>query len=172
MQAPQNNEAMDKLLGKQVAKENEETEEEKENRDTEPCETMKGFLMKQSKKIAGEEGGNILGEMVGGLDYGLKFGKKLFKDTVGKAVPFNNLEKEFFALKNGILYWYVHERARKAKGSIIVKNIEAIEINPKNRMQITMIYEGKLYELESLDSKYNAEKWFNSLVMVKEMGDL
>ena len=35
-----------------------------------------------------------------------------------------------------------------------------------------MIYEGKLYKLESLDSKYNAEKWYNSLKMVKEMGDL
>ena len=118
-----------------MAKEQEVPEEEKENRDVEPDEMMRGFLMKESNKInSGEGEGNLISEMVGGLDYGLKFGAKLFKDTVGKAVPFNQLEKEFFALKNGILYWYTHERARKANGSIIVKNIEAIEINPKNRL--------------------------------------
>ena len=44
-------------------------------------------------------------------------------------------------------------------------------ISPKNPLEIVLLYTNKLYKLES-DSKYNAEKWFNSLKMVKEMGDL
>lgn len=89
--------------------------------------------MKQSQKLAKEGEGDLLKGLVSGIGDGLKFGAKLLKDTVGKAgLQLSKLEKQFFALKNGILYWYVHERARKAQGSIIVKNIEAMEILAKN----------------------------------------
>jgi len=72
---------------------------------------MRGFLMKQSNKInQGEDDGDLLKGLVGGIGDGLKFGigmgARFLKDTVGKAVPLNKLELEFFALKNGILYWY------------------------------------------------------------------
>ena len=96
----------------------------------------------------------------------------MLKDTIGKAVPISKLEKEYFALKNGILYWYPHERARKAKGQIIVRNIDALEINPKNKLEITLLYQKKMYRLQSLDTTQYALKWFNSLKMVKEMGDI
>ena len=52
-----------------------------------------------------------------------------------------------------------------------MKDVETIVISPKNPLEIVMLYSKKLYKLES-DSKYNAEKWFNSIKMVKEMGDL
>ena len=79
---------------------------------------------------------------------------------------------EYFALKNGILYWYPHERARKAKGQIIVRNIDALEINPKNKLEITLLYQKKMYRLQSLDTAQYALKWFNSIKMVKELGDI
>ena len=114
----------------------------------------------------------MISGVVGNIGDSLKFGAKILKNTVGKAVPINALEQSYFALKNGILYWYTHERARKALGSIIVKNIEAIEINQKNKMQVSLLYQDKLYKLESLESIYNAQKWYNSLKLVKEMGDI
>lgn len=112
---------------------------------------MKGFLMKQQSKVnSGDQ--NLLNGVVGGIGDGLKFGAKFLKDTVGKAVPISNFEKQFFALKNGILYWYAHQRARKALGNIIVKDIQAIEINPKNKKQISLLYDGKLFKLDSLSN--------------------
>lgn len=52
-----------------------------------------------------------------------------------------------------------------------MKDVDSLVINPKNPLEIVMLYSNKLYKLES-DSKYNAEKWYNSIKMVKEMGDL
>ena len=53
-----------------------------------------------------------------------------------------------------------------------MKNIEAMEIKDKNRKQISLLYEEKLYTLESLVSVYEAEKWYNSIKLIKDMGDL
>ena len=75
-------------------------------------------------------------------------------------------------MKNGILYWYSHERARKAAGQIVVKNIEAMEIKDKNRKQISLLYEEKLYTLESPVSEHEAQKWYNSIKLIQDMGDL
>lgn len=92
---------------------------------------------------------------------------------MGKAVPLNKLalDTEFFTIKNGTLYWSDNERSRKTKGQIILRDVDSLVISPKNPLEIVLLYSKKLYKLES-DSKYNAEKWFNSLKMVKEMGDL
>lgn len=114
----------------------------------------------------------MIQNVVGGIGDSLKFGARMLKDTVGKAVPISKLEKEYFALKNGVLYWYQNERARKAKGQIIVRNIDALEVNPKNKLEITLLYQKKVYKLQSLDTIWQAQKWFNSLKMVKELGDI
>ena len=47
-----------------------------------------------------------------------------------------------------------------------------MEIKDKNRKQISLLYEEKLYTLESLVSVYEAEKWYNSIKLIKDMGDL
>jgi hypothetical protein len=107
----------------------------------------------------GGEGNDLLGNVVGGL----KFGVNLVKDTVDK-------RKQFFALKNGILYWYAKEGARKAIGNIIVKNIEGIAISIKNKQEISFLYQNKLYYLTS-DASWEAQKWLNSLKFVKEMSN-
>lgn len=109
---------------------------------------------------------------MGGIGDGLRFGARMLADTVGKAVPISRLQKEYFALKNGVLYWYQNERARRAKGQIVVRNIEAIEINAKNPLEISLLTRGKLYRLQSLDTKWYAQKWYNSLKLIKDMGDL
>ena len=108
------------------------------NKDVEPDESMKGYLNKYTKQIndGASNDKNILKDVVGGVGGGLKLGASILKDTIGKAVPLSKLEKQFFALKNGYLYWYQNEKAKRAQGSIIVKNIEAIEISSKNKMQI------------------------------------
>lgn len=102
--------------------------------------------------------------------------------TVGKAVPVDKLVEgvkdglqmgsEYFALKNGVLYWYQNQKSRKSKGSIIVKDIIALEINPKNKLEINIMYQDKLYKLQSPETYHYAEKWLNSLQMIKDMGDL
>ena len=129
---------------------------------------MKGFLTKQKINLAENANNDIIGNVVGSL----KFGASILRDTVGKAVPINKLETEFFATKKGVLYWQPHERSRKSTGSIIIRDIEAIEINQKNPLEIQILLDNKLYKLQSSESKYNAEKWYNSIKMIKDMGDL
>lgn len=67
----------------------------------------------------------------------------MLKNTVGKAVPLNKLagalDKEYFALKSGTLYWSDNQRSRKVNGKLVVKDIEAIDINPKNPMEIVLL---------------------------------
>lgn len=55
---------------------------------------------------------------------------------------------------------------------IIVKDIEALEINPKNKLEINLLYKNDIYKLQSLDTIYYAEKWLNSLRVIKDMGDM
>lgn len=113
-----------------------------------------------------------MSNVVEGIGGGIGFGLSILKNTVGKAIPIENLEKQYFELKNGILYWYNKPKARVANGSIKVKDISLIEIDNKNRKQVKCLYQDSLYTFESVESQYNAEKWCNSLKMVKEMGDL
>ena len=46
----------------------------------------------------------MIQNVVGGIGVSLKFGAKMLKDTVGKAVPISKLEKEYFALKEQLLF--------------------------------------------------------------------
>lgn len=48
--------------------------------------------MKESNKIGGEKDQDMISGVVGNIGDSLKFGAKLLKDTVGKAVPINALE--------------------------------------------------------------------------------
>lgn len=145
-------------VAKEDSNDKEEDEEMKEVKDTEPDENMKGYLNKQSNKLmnSDDQSNDVIQNVVGGIGDSLKFGAKMLKDTVGKAVPISKLEKEYFALKNGVLYWYQNERARKAKGQIVVRNIGALEINPKNKLEITLLYQKKVYKLQSLDTVWQA----------------
>ena len=47
-----------------------------------------------------------------------------------------------------------------------------MEINSKNKLEISILYMDKIYKLESQESIYNAQKWFNSIKLVKDMGDI
>ena len=47
-----------------------------------------------------------------------------------------------------------------------------MEINSKNKLEISVLYMSKIYKLESQESIYNAQKWFNSIKLVKDMGDI
>ena len=98
---------------------NEENKKEAESKNeptgpvynTDPDERMCGFLVKSSAKVpgSGQEGGDLLGMVVNGIGSGLKLGLKTFTETIQiKQV------KSYFALKNGLLYWYAHERSREA----------------------------------------------------------
>lgn len=84
---------------------------------TDPDERISGWLTKSTVKMPGGGGnkeggddGDILGMVVNGIGSSLKFGIKTFTETIQiKAI------KQYFALKNGVLYWYAHERARGPK---------------------------------------------------------
>lgn len=79
---------LDKTLNKKETEDGKEAVVE-DVKDIEPDESMRGFLMKSSNKVGGGDDENIL-KMFG---EGLKFGAMFLKDTVGKAVAINNLEK-------------------------------------------------------------------------------
>ena len=134
---------------------------------------MTGYMTIDVENIGGAENKDALSNLVGGLEDGLKLGASSIKDGLNKTIKINkHFQKDYFALKNGVLYWYPHERARKSKGSIIVKNIKVLKINPKNKLELTIMLDQKIYSLQSLDTQYTTEKWFNSLKLVQEMGDL
>lgn len=147
------------------------SDQEEEYKNVDPDENMTGYLSINVENIGSGENKDTLSNLVGGLEDGLKFGTSQIKEGLNKSIKITQM-KDYFALKNGVLYWYPHERARKSKGSIIVKNIKVIKINPKNKLELTIMMETKIYSLQSLDTQYTIEKWFNSLKTVQEMGDL
>lgn len=73
--------------------------------------------------------------MINGIGTGMKIGLKIFTEAM-----FIKQSKEFFAIKNGILYWYAHERARKAKKHIPIKDAKAIELDKKNPKGFYVVY--------------------------------
>ena len=124
------------------SKKDDDNEKDKVIKDTEPDENMTGYLNKTEQKMTGGEGlSNLVGNAFDTLGGGLKTGGGFILKNLSKAVAVDKLVKEvgvlaqeYFALKNGVLYWYQHRRSRKSKGVIIVKDIIALEINPKNRL--------------------------------------
>jgi len=124
---------------------------------------MCGWLTKTSVKMPGTgagEGGDILGMVFSGIGSGLKLGLKTFTETLQP-------KKEYFALKNGTLYWYAHERAREAIKSIDVKEAKAVEQSPDNAREFYVVHGRKCYRL-MCDHEHEAQKWVNSLKAVRE----
>lgn len=105
---------------------------------------MAGWLNKSSVKMpgSGEGDGDIFGKMVNGIGSGLKMGLKTFTETIQIKQT-----KEYFALKNGILYWYIHERAREAIKHVDIKLAKAVEISPENPKEFYVIDKKKCYRL-------------------------
>lgn len=87
-------------------------------------------------------GEDILGFMINGIGNGLKMGFKLFTETIQM-----KQKKQFFAIKNGIIYWYTHERAREAVNQIEIKQAKAIEINKQNPREFYILSKSKCYRL-------------------------
>ena len=105
---------------------------------------MAGWLTKSSIRM--EKDGNtedILGFMINGIGSGLKLGLKIFTETIQI-----KQKKQFFAIKNGILYWYSHERSREAINQIDIKATKAIEINKSNPKEFYILSKKKCYRLE------------------------
>lgn len=73
-------------------------------------------------------------------------------------------------MKNGVLYWYTHERAREALKKVdLVKESKAIELNPDNPKEFILVVAKKYYRLTA-EHEGEALKWVNSLKAVKEGG--
>ena len=110
------------------------------------------------------DGADILGKVVNGIGSGLKLGLKTFTETIQiKQI------KQYFAVKNGVLYQYSHERSRESEKHIDIKQTKAIEISPDNPREFYIVIKKKCYrflcELEG-----EAQKWVNSLKAIKEGG--
>lgn len=67
---------------------------------------MCGYLNKHVQVFNAEKSGDVVSNVIGQLGSGLNFGAQLVRVAVAKAVPLGALEKEYFALKNGVLYWF------------------------------------------------------------------
>jgi PH domain len=124
---------------------------------------MTGWLVKSSVNMPGAAGGNggdLLGMVVNGIGSGLMLGLKTIqlKQT-----------KQYFALKNGTLYWYIHERAREALKSIDIKQTKAVDLSPENPKEFYVIAKKKCYRL-LCEHEGEALKWVNSLKAVREGG--
>ena len=89
----------------------------------------------------------MVGTLGEGLNFGAKFGTKILKETVGKMAPLNNLDQEYFAIKNQVIYNYNNERTREAKNQIVIQNIEVFDINAKNKNELTIMLDGNLFKL-------------------------
>lgn len=87
-----------------------ESPENKPTYNTDPDDKMHGWLTKSSIKMEKNGGEDILGFMINGIGNSLKMGLKIFTETIQI-----KQKKQFFAIKNSILYWYSHERAREAE---------------------------------------------------------
>jgi len=109
---------------------------------TDPDEKMHGWLTKSSMKMGKDGGEDILGFMISGIGNGLKAGLKIFSETIQI-----KQKKQFFAIKNGILYWYSHERARESVNQIDLKVSKAIEINKSNPKEFYILCNKKCYRL-------------------------
>ena len=105
-------------------------------------------------------GEDIVGLVANGIGTGLKLGFKLFTETITI-----KKKKNYFAIKNGILYWYSKERSRSAANNIPIRDIKTIEINSKNLKEFYLFYKSKCYRFES-HSEFNAQKWVNSIKLV------
>lgn len=128
-----------------------------ETYNTDPDDKMSGWLIKSSIRMEKDSGEDILGYMINGIGNGLKMGLKIFTE-----------KKQYFAIKNGTLYWYTHERAREAENQIDVKTAKAIEINKNSPKEFYILYKKKCYRL-ICDEEHEAQKWVNSLKAVKDM---
>lgn len=116
-----------------------------EEYNTDADDKMSGWLTKSSIKM-GENNGmgdDILGFMINGIGSGLKLGLKIFTETIQI-----KQKKQYFAIKNGILYWYSHERAREAVNQIDIKSAKAVEINKDNPKEFYILCKKKCYRLE------------------------
>ena len=79
-------------------------------------------------------------------------------------------KREYFAIKNGILYSYAYERAREAKKMIPLKETKGIQRDEKNSKEFYIIYKKKCYKLAA-DSENECLKWVNSLKYVLSNSD-
>lgn len=141
---------------------NEEEKKEDPSENTDPDEHMSGYLMKSTIKMQGDqEGADLIGNLITGIGAGVKFGFKMLSETIIKQ------KKNYFAIKNGILYWYTHEKARSAKKYIPISEAKAVELDEKNPKEFYIIYNNKCYKLES-QSEFKAQKWYNSLKLVRD----
>lgn len=146
-------------------KKGDEEEKDDPSKNTDPDEKMTGYLYKSSIKMEGQFGdgdGDIFGTVLSGIGGGFKIGFKLFAETIQI-----KKKKNYFAIKSGILYWYSKEKSRSAANSIPIKETKAIEINSKNLKEFYIFYKSKCYRFES-EYEYEAQKWVNSLKLVKE----
>jgi len=78
-----------------------EGEEGDQATNTDPDPAMKGYLTKTSLTVSEDDGDDVLGKMITAVGSGMKFGIKLFAETI-QMQP----DRKFFAIKNGVLYWY------------------------------------------------------------------
>ena len=73
-------------------------------------------------------------------------------------------------MKNGVLYWYAHERAREALKNIDLKaHVKTVEITPNNPKEFYLIMKKKYYRFTS-EHEGEALKWVNSLKAVLNIG--
>lgn len=94
----------------------------------------------------------------------MKFGLKLVTGSMIKT------SQKYFAIKNGILYCYSHERARIAEKEIVIKDAKAIGRDQKSPKEFYIIYKQKFYRLGCI-SEDLCLKWVNSLKKVQSSGE-
>lgn len=49
-------------------------------------------------------------------------------------------EKRYFALKNGKLYWYNHERARAALNNLELKDVKRCEAKKEKQFELVRVW--------------------------------
>ena len=89
-------------------------------------------------------------------------GFKLFTETIQI-----KQKKNYFAIKNGILYQYEYERARTSLKQITIRETKAIQRSEKNPQEFFIIHKKKCYKFVS-ESEGICLKWVNSLKYVLE----
>lgn len=146
-----------------------DNEEEKKgqnviNTNTDPDDKLTGYLFKSSIKMSGndKDDDDFTQSIISGIGGGLKIGLSFFKETIQR-----KKKKSYFAIKNGMLYWYSKERSRSASNQINIRDTKIIEINSKNPKEFYILIHKKCYSFEGLN-EYEIKKWVNSLNYVKE----
>ncbi|CDW71658.1 ph domain containing protein [Stylonychia lemnae] len=147
---------------KDLAEQEEKKEEQDKPYNIDPDDRMTGWLTKSSIKMEKEGEEDILGFMISGIGNSLKMGLKLFTETIQI-----KQKKQFFAIKNGTLYWYSHERARQAENQIDIKISKAVEINKNDPKEFYILFKKKCYRMQC-DHEQEALKWVNSLKQVRD----